>query len=492
MYLSLSLNMIGVQVVEKSLSPTIYALSTKFGKSAIAVVRVSGPQSAYIYNKLTHSPHPPKNKTASLRRLYSSDKALLDEALTLYLPSPRTYTGQDILELHLHGGIAIIRSVLDAIKQLHDPHNGIYIRQAERGEFSKQGFLNGRFDLTELEGISDMIDAETESQRVATLASITGKTKNEFAKWREDILKNIAMLTTLIDFGEDHDIEETNQLFDDVEADIIQVEQEINEYLNKVRSSSILLRGIQLALLGPPNAGKSSILNILANKEAAIVSEIAGTTRDVLDIPLEIGGYKVVLGDTAGIRALNAADKIEQEGIKRAKAKSLNCDFVVVVIDPLQDMDMDDMRSHLQLLLQNNKPMLVVLNKEDLYPGESERLINEYSKKFNISPDVFRCVSCETGAGISKLRDTLIHQFKHLSDSETSDPIIVSSRIQDLLENDVLFGFNEFYRWKQEDDVVLASESLRQSVEGIGKITGQAIGVEEILGVVFSKFCIGK
>ncbi|RLV93641.1 tRNA modification GTPase MSS1 mitochondrial [Spathaspora sp. JA1] len=447
-----------------SLSPTIYALSTKFGKSAIAVVRVSGSQSSYIYNKLTHSPSPPRHRTASVRRLYCPNSSkLLDEALTLYLPSPRTYTGQDILELHLHGGIAIIRSVLDAIKQLHDPHNGIYIRQAERGEFSKQGFMNGRFDLTELEGISDMIDAETESQRVATLASMTGKTRNEFAKWREDILGNIALLTTIIDFGEDQDIEEINSLFDDVETEIRLVGKEIKEYLTKVQSSAILLRGIQLALLGPPNAGKSSILNILANKEAAIVSEIAGTTRDVLDIPLEIGGYKVVLGDTAGIRSLQFADQIEQEGIKRAKAKSLNCDFVVVVIDPLQELDMDDMKSHLQLLLENGKPVLVVLNKEDLYPGESERLIGEYSEKFNIPQELFQCVSCETGTGIDKLRDVLIQNFKHLSDSETSDPIIVSARIQDLLENDVLFGFNEFYRWKQEDDVVLATESLRQS-----------------------------
>ncbi|KAG7664688.1 MSS1 [[Candida] subhashii] len=479
---------------KNDLSPTIFALSTKLGKSAIAVIRISGPQSQYIYHQLTKSTNPPKNRFASVRKLYSSSTTtqLLDEALTIYLPGPKTYTGQDLLELHLHGGIAIIRSVLEAIKQLHDPNNGVIIRQAEPGEFSRQAFLNGRFDLTELEGISEMINAETESQRIATLASMTGKTKGEFLKWRQDILNNIANLTTIIDFGEDQDLEETLHLLDDVGQHIMIVETEIKQYLEKVKSSEVLLRGIQLALLGPPNAGKSSILNILANKEAAIVSEIAGTTRDVIDIPLEIGGYKVVLGDTAGIRSINLADQIEQEGIKRAKAKSLNCEFVVVVIDPIAHSDLSELKDHLHLLLQANKSMLIVLNKEDLYPGIKHRLIEEYSEKLDVPTNLFRVVSCSTGSGISELRNSLIHEFKVITQSETSDPIIVSSRIQDLLENDVLYGFQQFYHWKDQDDVVLAAESLRQSVEGIGKITGQAIGIEEILGVVFSNFCIGK
>lgn len=478
---------------KNDLLPTIFALSTKLGKSAIAVVRISGPQSQYIYHQLTRTKAPPKNRFASVRKLYApSTTQLLDEALTVFLPGPKTYTGQDLLELHLHGGIAIIRSVLDSIRTLHDPDNGVIIRQAERGEFSRQAFINGRFDLTELEGISEMINAETESQRIATLASMTGKTKCEFSKWRQDILNNIANLTTIIDFGEDQDIDETQYLFEDVAASIKQIDSEIRQYLTKVRSSEVLLRGIQLTLLGPPNAGKSSILNTLANKEAAIVSEIAGTTRDVIDIPLEIGGYKVILGDTAGIRLLHMADQIEQEGIKRAKAKSLDCEFAVVVIDPMAKSDLSELKDHLKVLKQANKSMLVVLNKEDLFPGHKQQMIAEFAEKLEVPASMFRVVSCSSGTGISQLRDSLIHEFKVITQSETSDPVIVSSRIQDLLENDVLYGFKEFYRWKEQDDVVLATDSLRQSVEGIGKITGQAIGIEEILGVIFSNFCIGK
>lgn len=191
------------------------------------------------------------------------------------------------MELHLHGGVAIIKSVLQSIKKLHDPNNGVIIRQADRGEFSKQAFYNGRLDLTELEGINDMINAETELQRLASLASLSGQTKIEFMKWRNEIINQMANLTMIIDFGEDHDIEETDRMIRDVKENIAKIELEIKAYLSKVKSLQILLNGIQLALLGPPNAGKSSILNILANKDAAIVSEIAGTTRDILDIPLE-------------------------------------------------------------------------------------------------------------------------------------------------------------------------------------------------------------
>ena len=484
---------------ENSLKPTVFALSTKFGKSAIAVVRISGPQSKYIYHKLTNSTKPPKNRIASVRKLYSfghrcnQKSVFLDEALTLFLPGPKTYTGEDLLELHLHGGVSIIKSVLQSIKNLHDPSNGIIIRQADRGEFSKQAFYNGRLDLTELEGINDMINAETELQRLASLASLSGQTKIEFMNWRNEIVNQMANLTMIIDFGEDHDIEETDQIIQDVKENIAKIELEIKAYLLKVKSLQILLNGIQLALLGPPNAGKSSILNILANKDAAIVSEIAGTTRDILDIPLEIGGYKVVVGDTAGIRSFEEADSIEQEGIKRAKQRSMLADLVIVVLDPISvEKDPLELKEHLEALVKENKQILIVLNKQDLFVSRSEEMISKYSQVFNLPKNYFYVVSCSTGSGIDNLQKTLIEKFKDLSQSETSDPIIVSSRVQDILENDILFGFKEFYQWADADDVLLAADCLRQSVDGIGKITGQSIDLEEILDVVFSSFCIGK
>lgn len=476
--------------------PTIYALSTKLARSAIGVIRVSGSQSHYIYNRLTKTSKSPKLKIASVRKLYSQEDVLLDEALTLYFKSPRTYTGEDILELHLHGGTAIIQSVLNAIKKLHDPNKGINIRYAENGEFSRRAFINGRFDLTEIEGIREMIDAETESQRVAALSSLTGDTKKIFAEWREEIVKNVALLTTVIDFGEDHDIEEVAQLFDTVEQNMDILAGEINTFLLKVLSSEVLMKGIKLILLGPPNAGKSSLLNYLANKEAAIVSDIAGTTRDVIDVPLDINGYKVIVGDTAGIRTTTNADKIELEGIKRAKLKSLGGDLVLIVL-PLEDnsyIDYSDLVSHINLL-KEEKEIVVVLNKQDLLSSSNfskNEIVQNYSEKLMLPMENFHLVSCITGDGISELMYVLTDIFKAISLTETTDPIVISARAQDILRNDVIYGIEQFKIWREQDDVVLASESLKQAAEGIGKITGEAIGVEEVLGVVFSSFCIGK
>ncbi|CAK9440464.1 uncharacterized protein LODBEIA_P45640 [Lodderomyces beijingensis] len=474
--------------------PTIFALSTHWARSAIAVVRISGPQSTYIYNALTQTKSSPKHRIASVRKLYSPRSSqLLDEALTLFFKQPNTYTGLDLLELHLHGGTAIIRSVVDSIRALHDPDKGVLIRQAEPGEFSRQAFANGKYDLTALEGISDMINAETESQRIASLASVSGQTKNVFLKWREDLLTNVANLTTLIDFGEDHDLEETERLFDDVATRIKVISAEVQSHLKKVRASQILLNGISLALVGPPNAGKSSILNTLANKEAAIVSDIAGTTRDVLDVPLEIGGYKVVVGDTAGIRSLSDADQIEREGIRRARSKYELADFVMVVIDPNQGNGTGEMMEIVQTLKNKGKQILVIINKEDLLDNDNKLMITKkVASELRVDEKLVKLVSCRTSTGIDELRAAMIQNFKIITESESADPVIVSSRTQDILENDVLYGFKQFEYWRDQDDVVLATECLRQSVEGIGKITGDAIGVEEILGVVFSKFCIGK
>lgn len=479
----------------KDFNPTIYALSTHGGRSAIGVVRVSGSQSKYIFEKLTRNvaKSPLKHRLSSVRRLYNPEKPsiLLDEALTIFFKSPNTYTGEDLLELHLHGGTAIIQGVLNSIKNLHNPEEGINIRYAENGEFLKRAFVNGRFDLTEIEGIREMIDAETESQRIAALQLMTGGTKITFRTWREEIVKNVALLTTVIDFGEDHDIEEVALLFSTVEANIIKLEQEIETYLTKVSRSEILLKGIKVVLLGPPNAGKSSLLNNLANKDAAIVSDIAGTTRDVIDVPLDINGFKVVIGDTAGIRATAEADTIEVEGIKRAKAKSFGGDCILVVL-PLNDAAAvtDSLKEHLQDLQKDGKKdIILVLNKQDLQPQAD---IGSYADVFKLPKENIHVVSCTTGFGIEDLTTRLTKDFKSITLSETNDPIIISARSQDLLRNDVLYGFQQFKFWKNQDDVVLASESLRQSVEGIGKITGDSVGVEEILGVVFSSFCIGK
>lgn len=412
---------------------------------------------------------------------------MLDEALTVFFQAPKTYTGEDLLELHVHGGTAIVSSVIRAIQKLHEPEKGVQIRYAEQGEFSKRAFLNGRFDLTEIEGIREMIDAETELQRLAALASLTGENKRAFGRWRHEIVNNVALLTTVIDFGEDHDVEEVEQLFGDVEKNVDVLIKEIETYLQRVRGSEVLLRGIKLSLLGPPNAGKLSLLNFLANSDAAIVSEIAGTTRDVIDVPLDISGYKVVVGDTAGIRSLEDADAIEKEGIKRAKQRALLGDLVLAVV-PVDEPLTQEVKEQIGFLKSAGRQVIVAVNKVDLSPAR----VLEMAEELDIPTESFYPVSCITGDGMELFREALTLHFKGISMTETSDPVSISERAQDLLEHDVLYGLKQFKVWKNSDDVVLASECLRQSVEGIGKITGEAVGVEEVLGVVFSSFCIGK
>lgn len=476
--------------------PTIYALSTKPGRAAIGVIRVLGSRSQYVYNQLTNTSHQPTPRKTSVRRLFEpKTRGLLDEALTVFFKAPKTYTGEDLLELHVHGGNAIVNSVMNSIKSLHNPAKDIEIRYADHGEFSHRAFLNGRFDLTEIEGIREMIDAETETQRRAALLSLTGDTKKLFNGWRTEIVNNVALLTTMIDFAEEHDVEESHQLLDQVSASIENLKSDITEFLTRAQLSDLLLKGIKISLLGAPNAGKLSLLNYLANTNAAIVSDIAGTTRDVLDVPLDINGYKVVVGDTAGIRSIENADSIEVEGIKRAHQRALLGDLVIAVIPvdrPLEKSENQDLLKHIKKLQQANQRIMVVLNKLDLMASNGDDIIQKLATALGISPEAFHLVSCKTGDGMKELRNALTSQFKIISATETSEPVTISSRAQDLIENEVLEGLRQYEQWANEKDVVLASESLRLSAEGIGKITGDAIGVEEILGVVFLSFCIGK
>lgn len=415
---------------------------------------------------------------------------MLDEALAIYFKGPKSYTGEDLVELHLHGGTAVIRAVLKAIESLHTPENPI--RYAEAGEFSRRAFQNGRFDLTEIEGIRELIDAETESQREGVMSSVTGGNKELFLSWRTKMVDSVGLLTAIIDFAEDSDIEDIKNIYSNVDKKIKELESDIRKFLERTQRSEVLLKGIKLTLLGPPNAGKSSILNRLANEEAAIVSDIAGTTRDIINVPLNIQGYKVVIGDTAGIRDLAKADSIEIEGIKRAKLQAQLGDLVVVVLGT-DNLEIENELVDMVQVLSTQKKILVVLNKCDLIPKENVKsVISDISAKLNIPQKQFLPVSCIDNEGIDQLGNQLVSEFKRISSTETTEPVIVTQRVKDILINDVLQGFQEFQFYKDLDDVVIATESLTQSIEGIGKITGETVGVEEVLGVVFSSFCVGK
>ncbi|QLL34256.1 hypothetical protein HG536_0G01150 [Torulaspora globosa] len=474
--------------------PTIYALSTPPGqRSAIAVVRISGNHSKYILRRLTNSEKEPVPRVASLRRLYHPDQKrnLLDTSLTLFFESPKTFTGEDILELHLHGGKAVTGAVLKAIESLHDLEKGFNIRYANPGEFSLRAFQNGKFDLTEVEGIKELIDAETETQRKSALSSFNGENKSRFLQWRSQIVDNIAKLTAIIDFGEDTEIEDIESILTNVESDILQLRAVIRQFIEKIERSNILRNGIRIVLLGPPNAGKSSLINTISQDDISIVSQIPGTTRDAIEIALNIGGYKVIICDTAGVRD-DSSDAIEKMGIEKALKKSESCNLCLLLVDPNNTpLIPESLKRHLASPHFQSADKVILINKIDTISPEDLdhivlRISQEIGQKLPILP-----ISCLSGEGIENLATELITKFQLLSDSsDESNPIIVSQRVREILSNDVLYGIDEFLSFKK--DVVMASESLRHAATGIGKITGEAIGVEEVLGVVFSSFCVGK
>lgn len=489
-----------------------------------------------IYKELTKRKLDPTPRTIVYSTLYEpgipkKPSSMLDNAVVLYFKGPKSYTGDDILELQLHGGNAIVKSVLNALMRLHSPEQGHNIRYAEAGEFSKRAFLNGVLDLTQVEGIRDAIDAETETQRKASMAPASGRMKQLYDVWRKQIVDTMALLTALIDFSEDSDITSAQVLFQQSREKVSALLSEINAHYAQIQRSELLVSGIRLDFLGPPNAGKSFLLNRLAEREAAIVSDVPGTTRDIMELAMDISGFKVVLGDTAGLRSLdsklvvkesdnlsdstrnfaNPNDQIELEGMKRAKQRFRNSDIVLCIL-PLSENSLNldgnpdianvhvpaDILKEMNELKSLGKRILVVLNKQDLLKTDSTSCLNSISDEYSMALDIpksdIALISCLTENGLSTLMDKLVGVFNNMTHNLSSGgyPIGASQRTKDILQNEVVAGLEGFLQIDDENDVVIATEELRLSAEGIGKITGQGVGVEEILGVVFSNFCIGK
>lgn len=480
--------------------PTIYALSTPPGqKSAIAVIRITGSHCKYIYQKLTGLKENLNPRQTILRRIYrkgnNTSRILLDNPLILYFKSPKSFTGEDILELHLHGGKSVTNGVLNTIQSFNDRDSGLEIRHALPGEFSLRAFQNSKFDLTEIEGIKELIDAETESQRRSALSSFMGENKIKFLEWRTRIINNIAQLAAIIDFGDDTEIENINHILNNVEEKIIELEKEIQKFIKKVEKASILQDGIRLALLGTPNTGKSSLINSIVNDDVSIVSNIPGTTRDSVGTTVNINGYKVIICDTAGIRE-QTTDEIELLGIEKAKEKVEQSDICLVLIDPSnRPLVSDELVKFLSSSKMQNKHIRIVINKADLVNNKSEliTLRNTLKEKYGQLAPV-NVISCLTKSGVETLIEELTISFKSMStNSDDSNPTIVSERVKDILINDVLYGIEAFRKNNRNNkDVVIMSESLRYAVDGIGKITGNTVGVEEVLETVFANFCVGK
>ncbi|KAG0304077.1 tRNA modification GTPase gtpbp3, mitochondrial [Dissophora globulifera] len=510
---------------------TIFALSTHPGKAGIAVIRVSGPQAKTVLRKMTPATSPmPKARYAVTRRLVCPQTSeILDRGMVIWFPGPKSFTGEDSVEFHCHGGRAVVDGVLRGIGNV-----GAQVRLAEAGEFARRAFENDKLDLTEVEGLADLLNAETEAQRRLALRQAEGGLKNLYDSWRTQLIKSMALIEALIDFGEDENIEDdvydngklsvskhfsavrrrqgerdidSALLASTVVVKVQSLHSEIKRHMDDDRCGEILRDGIHVTILGPPNAGKSSFLNFVTKRQAAIVSPIPGTTRDVVEVSLDIGGYPVLIGDTAGLRS--SQDEIEMEGVRRAQDR-INLADINIAILPVTDFLPSSRATTpsvdplvLDAIKKNSKTM-VLINKMDLTGPSTEKILesirSQLRQESEASQDTDRnedshehriwAISCQTGEGISRfLEDFISILKKRFESSLTGSTSITQYRHREHLEN--CLQSLEAFLDLGVDDVVLGAEELRHAASDLGRITGR-VDVEDVLDVVFREFCIGK
>ena len=442
---------------------TIYALSSGPGVSGVAIIRVSGPEAANVIKSLTGK-EIPKPRVATLRKINNINTSeLIDEGIIIWFPAPESYTGEDMAEIHVHGGKAVILTVQKEISKIKN------CRLAEPGEFTKLAFQNGKINLLKAESIADLISAETEIQRLQATKIMKGKSSEKFNELREKLLKILSFVEAKIDFPEE-DIPEEN--LKKIKQDSSDTLKEINKILNDQKIGEIIREGFKIAIVGPTNAGKSSLLNNLSNREVAIVSEIAGTTRDVVETHLNIDGYPVIISDTAGIRV--SKDEIEKKGIKLSLKKAENADLKLVVVDAKSI----DLSGFLNDLLKNDA--ILVINKSDLLKEKLDPEILKLnhvliSLKDNLNIDLL----------ISKIKNSLKNQFI------TEEDILITRERhrQHLLQ--CAEHLKNFSDKNDKKDFDKGAEDLRLATRQLGMIVGK-VDVEEILGSIFNDFCIGK
>ena len=430
---------------------TIYALASGLGTAGVAVIRISGGECINIIKKLTKIKKPIPNK--AYFSPISFNNAILDKAIVLYFKAPHSFTGEDVLELQIHGGRAVIQSVCQALSTFDN------CRPAERGEFSRRAVINGKMDLTEAEGLLDLIHAETEQQRRQAFAQMDGNLSKLYESWRAQLVHHLAYTEAFIDFPEE-DIPEEKELA--INTDIQNLIQQIQRHLDDEHKGEKLRDGFQIAIIGAPNVGKSSLINALTHKEVAIVSQIAGTTRDIVEAHLDVNGFPVILADTAGLR--DSAEQIEAEGIKRAVKKAEQADLILFVQDATAKQEQNIPKSLLK------KKIITIWNKKDL--------INTTKMKDGYF------LSAKTGSGIGALWDE-IKQI--LLSSATNGAVITRERYRVALKECV----SSLKSALQAQALELKAEDLRLAARALGRITGR-IDVDELLDVIFRDFCIGK
>jgi tRNA modification GTPase len=447
---------------------TIFAVSSGRPPSAIAIVRVSGPQAGAALTALAGKLPAPRMATRALLR--DANRQPIDDAVTLWFPGPASATGEDVAEFHLHGGRAVLAALFTALSAFAG------LRAAEPGEFTRRAFENGKLDLTEAEGLDDLIHADTDRQRRQALRQLKGLLGDRARNWRDRIIEAAALIEAGIDFSDEGDV--PAGLIAPAVAKIKTLLGEIEEVLAAQGRSERLRDGLVVAIAGPPNVGKSTLMNVLARREVAIVSPHAGTTRDVIEVQLDLDGYPVTVIDTAGIR--ETEDPVEQEGVRRAKVRAAEADLVLWVSDAQHD---DAAR-------QSAAPMWRVRNKVDLdapAPGVTDAKAPAEGVARGRGDTGF-AISASRGDGIAELMAALVG-FAEDYFGSADGALIARTRQRKLLEQTAAalrrcltaIGVGE----------ELAAEDLRAAAYSLGRLLGR-VDVEDILDVIFREFCIGK
>ncbi len=442
---------------------TIYALSSGPGVSGVAIIRVSGSEASKLIKALTGK-EVPSPRIATLRKINNINTSeLIDEGIILWFPGPQSYTGEDMAEIHIHGGKAVIRALLETISKIKN------CRLAEPGEFTKLAFQNGKINLLKAESIADLISAETEIQRLQAIKIMKGKSSDKFNELREKLIKLLSFIEAKIDFPDEDLPEENLQM---IKKDSKEILNELEKILNDQKVGEIIREGFKIAIVGPTNAGKSSLLNNLSDRDVAIVSEIAGTTRDVIETHLNIDGYPVIISDTAGIR--EAQNEIEKKGIKLTLKKAENADLRLVVVDAKSI----DLSGFLNDIIKKNA--ILVVNKSDLL---KEKLDPEISKLDHV------LISLKDNLNLDKLIFKIKDNLKNKLISEKDILITRERHRQHLIQ--CVENLKNFREKNDKKDFDKAAEDLRLATRHLGMIVGK-VDVEEILGSIFNDFCIGK
>lgn len=462
------------------------------------MVRVSGPASLTALQNmagLTNARLPPP-RTALLRSITDPlTKELLDRGLVYWFPGPHSFTGEDSAEFHIHGGPAVITSVLHGLGSLPG------VRPAEAGEFTRRAFHAGKLGLTEVEGLGDLIHAETEAQRRQALRQMSGDLGRLYQDWSQRLKRCLAHVEAFIDFSEDELIEDG--VLNQVDMSVCELQTEMEKHLKDERRGERLRSGVQVVIAGATNAGKSSLLNTLCQRPAAIVSPIAGTTRDVVETSLDIGGFPVLLSDTAGLR--ESPDTVEREGVRRARERVEQADLTLVVVDschlpPDATLVPGFLRGHLRNVLPGREHpqtgteaaperCLLVLNKSDLVPAKQrERVEGELRQTPGLPPVCY--LSCLTSSGLEVFLSLLHSHVRTLcGDPLSGSPSLTQARHRAHLQQ-CAAALNQYHHYRDQD-LALAAEGVRLALISLGRITGK-VGAEEILDIIFRDFCIGK